>query len=251
MNNKKTAEEFIKQARSVHGDKYDYSNVVYKNCDTKVKIVCPKHGVFLQTPYNHFSNRQGCPKCAIESLKREILGFGINDLDVRDDTAYRRWRHAMVRCYSKDYLSRFPTYIGCSVCEEWRYFSNFKKWFDTHYVDGWCLDKDILVKGNKIYSPQTCCFVPNEINTSLNKCKNGRGSTDIIGVSYRRGKYIARLSEFGKCKQIGVFDDKIDAFNAYKKAKEKYIKKLADKWKGQIEPRVYEALYNYEVEITD
>lgn len=157
----------------------------------------------------------------------------------------------MVRCYSEEYLSRFPTYIGCSVCEEWRYFSKFKQWFDEHYVDGWDLDKDILVKGNKVYSPQTCCFVPNEINTLLNKCKGNRGNTGVIGVTFRRGRYIARLNKFGKCKQVGVFDDKNEAFIAYKLAKESYIKEVADKWKDKLEPRVYEALCNYKVEVTD
>ena len=72
-----------------------------------------------------------------------------------------------------------------------------------------------------------------------------------MGVVFRRGRYIARLNKFGVCNQVGVFDDKNDAFNAYKQAKEDYIKEMADKWKDKLEPRVYEALYNYKVEITD
>lgn len=248
---KKTTEQFIAEAKAIHGDKYDYTTVKYRNCDTKVEIICKKHGSFFQTPYNHCNKKQGCPKCANDLLKTIILGFGINDLEKRDEIAYRRWRNTIVRCYSKDYLSKYPTYIGCSVCEEWRYFSNFKKWFDEKYVEGWDLDKDILVKGNKIYSPNTCCFVPNEINALLNKCKRSRGKTGIMGVVFRRGRYIARLNKFGVCNQVGVFDDKNDAFNAYKQAKEDYIKEMADKWKDKLEPRVYEALYNYKVEITD
>lgn len=57
-----------------------------------------------------------------------------------------------------------PTYEGCTVCDEWLYFSNFKKWFDENYIEGFQLDKDIIIRGNKVYSPQTCCFVPKEIN---------------------------------------------------------------------------------------
>lgn len=251
MSNRKTTQEFIKEARIAHGDKYDYTRVEYINCDTKVEIICPEHGVFLQSPYNHCNKKQGCPQCATDSLKSGVLGFGINDLNDRCGLAYRIWRNTIVRCYSEDYLARFPTYIGCSVCDEWRYFSNFKKWFDEHHKEGWCLDKDILIKGNKTYSPHACCFVPNEINALFNKCKNNRGKTDIIGVTFRRGKYIARVNKFGLPKQVGVFSDKFQAFNAYKKAKEGYIKEVADKWKDKLELRVYEALYNYQVEITD
>lgn len=248
---RKTTEQFIEEARQVHGDKYDYSKVVYNNCDEKVEIICKKHGVFYQSPYNHCRKKQGCPKCAKDLLKNGILGYGINDLNDRDDVSYRRWRNTMVRCYYKDYITKFPTYIGCSVCEEWKYYSKFKQWFDKHYVEGWHLDKDILVKGNKVYSPDTCCFVPSEINSLFNKCKKSRGQTQIIGVTFRRGHYIAKLNKYGQGIQIGVFDDKIEAFNAYKKAKEDYIKEMADKWKDRLEPRVYEALYNYKVEITD
>ena len=56
-------EKFIEEARKIHGDKYDYSKVEYKNIDTKVCIICPKHGEFLQTPYKHIKNKQNCPKC--------------------------------------------------------------------------------------------------------------------------------------------------------------------------------------------
>ena len=58
-----TTEEFIKKAKAVHGDKYDYSLVDYKNNKTKVKIICPIHGIFEQTPANHIFKKSGCPKC--------------------------------------------------------------------------------------------------------------------------------------------------------------------------------------------
>ena len=116
----------------------------------------------------------------------------------------------------------------------------------------WVLDKDILVKGNKVYSPQTCCFVPQEINVLLTNCRKRRGECPI-GVSFIKAKqkFSVSLAYDGKNKTIGHFDNPLEAFNAYKKAKELRIKELADKWKEQLEPRVYEALYNYKVEITD
>ena len=67
MPKRKTKEEFIKKAREVHGDKYDYSNVDYINAKTKVCIICPEHGEFWQEAKNHLRGI-GCPKCSIEKL---------------------------------------------------------------------------------------------------------------------------------------------------------------------------------------
>ncbi len=66
-----TTEEFVKRAKEVHGNKYDYSLVDYKNTHTKVKIICLKHGVFEQTFINHVSLKQNCPKCAKKIYKGE------------------------------------------------------------------------------------------------------------------------------------------------------------------------------------
>ena len=60
---RKTKEDFIKKAIEIHGYKYDYSLVEYKNRESKVRIICPVHGVFEQSPHDHLSKR-GCPKCA-------------------------------------------------------------------------------------------------------------------------------------------------------------------------------------------
>lgn len=57
-----TNQEFIKKAKKIHGDKYDYSLVHYINNYTKIKIICPKHGIFEQLPYNHLRGN-GCPHC--------------------------------------------------------------------------------------------------------------------------------------------------------------------------------------------
>lgn len=135
--------------------------------------------------------------------------------------------------------------------EEWKLFSEFRKWFDNHYIEGWSLDKDILVKGNKVYGPKTCCFVPNEINTFFTKRQNDRGKFVIGVVNKRNNKYISSISINGHIKHLGCFETEEEAFDAYKEAKEGQAKKLADKYKTQLDPRVYEALYNYNVAITD
>lgn len=249
---KKTTEQFIQEARLVHGDKYDYSKVEYVKCDRKVYIICPKHGGFSQRPSHHLSYANGCPICSIESHKKLVYGIGVNDLLNESKTiANQVWIDMIRRCYTKDMQDKFPSYKGCTVCEEWKLFSAFKKWFNNHYIEGWQLDKDILVKGNKIYSPQTCCFVPNDINTVL--IKPVKKKCVYRGVTFDRvnNKYMARITMFGKTKNLGRYDSPEKAYLTYKQEKEKYIKELANKHKDQLEPRVYEALYNYQVEITD
>ncbi len=159
---------------------------------------------------------------------------------------YMCWFSMLQRCYNKKSQEKHPTYIGCYIVEEWHNFQNFAKWFEENYIENWHLDKDILVKGNKVYSPETCCFVPQEINSLFTKRKKDRGCYPI-GGSKINNRYISQLR--GYC--IGSYPTPEEAFQSYKEAKEKYIKEIADKWKGLISDKVYEAMYNYQVEITD
>lgn len=247
---KLTKNEFIERAKKVHNGKYDYSKVEYVNVFTDVLIICPIHGNFYQKPHGHLLGC-GCKKCGYESNKKLIYGIGINDVGYcRRQTFYEIWNAMLQRCYCANKLKKQPSYIGCSVDVRWRRLSVFKEWFDEHYIEGFHLDKDILIKGNKVYSPENCCFVPQEINNLFVKCQKIRGKYPI-GVKYRNKKYYSQLSCGDKKLNLGIFDTVEDAFNSYKKAKESWIKEIANKWKDKIEPRVYEALYNYKVEITD
>lgn len=168
----------------------------------------------------------------------------------------------MNRCYNKKVLKRQPTYKDKYVCEEWRNFQNFAKWFDENYYE--CdgermeLDKDILCKGNKIYSPDTCVFVPRKINQIFNKNQNIRGEYPI-GVRFRKdcNKYETRCSMYDyktskyKIFHIGYFKTVEEAFDSYKEFKERYIKNVANIYKKYIPQNLYEALYLYSVEIND
>lgn len=255
MPKKLTQEDFIQRAKNVHGDKYDYSEVNYINSSTKVKIICPIHGGFEQIPNNHLRGA-GCFRCKYEDAKTPLYGVGVNDcservfLSKKHDKSYACWRSMFVRCYSKIYQAECPTYKGCSVCEEWHLFSNFKKWFDDNYKVGYALDKDIIIQGNKVYSPATCCFVPQRINNLLTDHRAARGQ-NAIGVNFSKklNKFIARYSSKGKSIHIGCFDTEHEAYEAYKQAKYSEIKRVAKESleKGEIDIKVYNALLDYKI----
>lgn len=166
--------------------------------------------------------------------------------------SYRSWISMLSRCYGEKELNNRPSYKGCSVCDEWLLFSNFKKWFDdptNGYQNGYCLDKDILIKGNKVYSPNTCCFVPNEINTLLLESNNSRKPNGIKGVYKTKvNTFIAGYSN-GKEKRVylGSFKTLKEAKLAYSTFKEKRVKSIAQEYfdKGKITLKVYKALMNY------
>lgn len=253
MPRKLTQEEFIRRVKEVHGDKYDYSLVEYVNVRTPVAIICRRHGVFYQLPSGHMKGC-GCEKCSRIDERILYLGVAIYDVDeyMHKEKSFILWRDMIARCYNEKETQKRQTYRGCKVCDEWLVFSNFLEWFNIHYVEGWELDKDILFKGNKVYSPTTCCFVPQEINKLFTNRKSNKGKYPI-GVSFinAKQKFVACVGINGKNKTIGHFNSPEEAFNAYKIEKEKRAKEIANKWKDQLEPRVYEALVNYKVEIND
>ena len=110
-----------------------------------------------------------------------MYGVGINDLDEpvykngKNLKFYTIWKDMLRRCYSNKLQKKFPTYVGCSVCDEWLSLSTFKVWFDINYQDGMALDKDILIKGNRVYCPEACSFIPRYINNLLTDAGAIRG----------------------------------------------------------------------------
>lgn len=252
MRRKFTKEEFIQNAQKTHGDKYDYSHVEYVDSKTKVCIVCPIHGEFWQTPSNHIRG-YGCKECGVNKLKKTLYGVGINDYEGRIcdgigkvATFYTTWANMIARCYSNKVKNKNPTYNDCYSCEKWHRLKNFKVFFDDNYKDGYDLDKDLLVKGNKVYSPETCVFLPREINSFLSNkytCKNKL----YAGITWRESirKYQVRIGIEGNSVHLGVFENIDDVVEVYKKAREQEAKKLANKYKHEIDIRAYNALMEY------
>lgn len=192
-----------------------------------------------------------------------VAGVGINDSQEpiskqrKKIWEYSLWRNVLTRCYNQKFQMNCPSYVGVECSSEWLLFSKFSE--DIHNIpnnhryeiEGWNLDKDILVKGNKIYSKETVCFVPKEINSLFTKSDATRGELPIGVHMVRDGVYTSSIRLDGKKKNLGNFKSVLEAFDAYKEAKHTEIKRIANKWKGCIDDAVYDALLHYEVAIND
>ena len=169
---------------------------------------------------------------------------------------YMLWCSMLKRCYSDTCKKKQPTYEGCEVSDNFKSYEYFYDWCNKQIGfgnEGWQLDKDLLTKGNKIYSENTCIFIPREINQILVKSTASRGKY-LIGVCWDKTKKAFKASvnkNKGKQAYLGLFNTELEAFNAYKTAKESFIKEQANKWKDKIDIRAYNALMNYEVNIND
>lgn len=214
--------------------------------------------------YEHF--KKGEIKCPYERTVYRIGYLGEGKYKVCENgkltRVYDTWNHMLQRCYDEKFHKKRPTYKDCKASKEFHNFQNFGEWDDENYyqIEGekMCLDKDILYKGNKIYSLNTCIYVPQTINNLFTKRQNGRGD-NLIGTYYhKRDKvYQAQCNlinpEIGKSKQktLGIYDTEVEAFKVYKYYKERNIKEVADYYKDKIPTKLYQAMYDYEVEITD
>ena len=216
---------------------------------------------FLETGYETVTSNNHIESGKIrDRLRPSVCGVGIlgfSDTKCGDERLkeYLLWKDMITRCYSKKSLSRKPSYLGCKVSNNFLHYDYFKDWCHKQIGfsnEGWHLDKDILIKGNKIYSEDTCCFVPQEVNSLFVKSNARRGEC-LVGVTYRkdRKKYKAGMNNTEGSSFIGHFDTELEAFQAYKQAKESKVKEVAELYKDRIDIRVYEALMNYVVEITD
>lgn len=190
-----------------------------------------------------------------------VHGVGFNDkkyktkVGGKNTIQYSLWINMIARCYSPNMLKGRPTYKDCIVSDEFKNFSFFHDWFNDQYgnkIDNPNLDKDLLIRGNKIYSPDTCLILPPIINAVTLDRKSDRGEYPL-GVSWhkRTKRLTVQCNIKGKRKTLGYFDCEVEAFNCYKTAKELEVKRIANEWVDQIDPRAYQALMNYTVSIDD
>ena len=199
-------------------------------------------------------------------MSKLVHGIGFNDrkypAEVGDkpQNEYNTWQRMLERCTEKCWV-KHPTYIGTACSNNFKSYSYFYEWcqeqkgFENKDDWGryWQLDKDLLAKGNKVYSEDTCVFVPQRINSLLTNSGASRGEYPI-GVYWHKAssKFSAVCSHgYSNRKYLGLFPTIEEAFSTYKTFKEALIKQVANKHKHQLDVRVYNALMNYEVNIND
>lgn len=232
--------------------------VRYRNShDIDLKIFGDEIYIEKHKSYNNF--KKGTIKTFFD---RDNYGVGYIGLGKYNPTennektlVYRCWRGMLTRCYGK---RKMNAYKDCCVCEEWHNFQTFAKWYEENYYEiencKMNLDKDILTKGNKVYSPQTCIFVPQMINLLFVKHTNERGEYPIgVCKDNTHNLLLSQCDTIEGKVRLGCFplNRPFQAFTCYKNFKEKYIKEVADRYKNFIPSKLYDAMYKYKVEIND
>ena len=202
-------------------------------------------------------------------MNKLVCGVGVNDLGYRTQVYewvtkdggkrvqehvfvckyYAAWKNMLQRCYGKKYLERNPSYIGTSVCTEWLSATAFRKWVEQQDWHGKCLDKDIIVSGSKLYSPDTCAFVLKATNSFVTARDACRGEYPIgVDLHKRTGEYRAYCGNpfTGKQERLGLFSTPEEAHEAWRKRKHELAQQVAAK---ESDSRVVEALkkrYSFE-----
>ncbi|UGO50657.1 HNH endonuclease [Bacillus phage vB_BanS_Sophrita] len=235
----------------VNFNKYGHKMTIVSYNKYSDIVVEFEDGYQVHTGYHAFKKGQ------VKSLyDRTVIGVGflggrkykITDENNKMTKQYATWREMLKRCYSPKFQKENTTYIGCIVTEEWHNFQNFAKWFDENYYEIFGeqveLDKDILIKGNKVYSPETCVFVPKYINQIFTKQESTKGYH--IEKSTNKYRVVGR-DVSGKRVSLGLFKEPSEALFVYKTFKEKTIKELANQYIDEIPLKLYNAMITYKV----
>lgn len=238
--------------------------IQYNNANDIMIEFQDKYNKTVHTSYKNFI--KGNVK---NSFYPMVLGVGIlgNKYPSKNNgkhlKEYKTWNSMLRRCFDEKYKTNEPSYENVICCKDWLNYENFYEWihsqtnFDKWQNNSWWqIDKDILVKGNKIYSPDTCCLVPINVNELFTNRANHRGDFPIgVSINKKTNKYIAECHNpfTNKKERIGTYSTAEKAFQAYKQYKEDIIKQVAQKEydKGNITKRCYDAMMKYKVEITD
>jgi hypothetical protein len=186
-----------------------------------------------------------------------VAGVGVNDADYQTQPkglicpAYMIWRSMLERCYGKSAARRYPTYVHVTVCNDWLIFSNFLNWWILNYVEGWELDKDLLVYKSCEYSPHTCVYVPASVNNFTLFNKKRRGAYPV-GVSKAGTKYRAQCRNpkvSGRAECLGLFDTAQQASMAWCKRKLEHADTMRSMFDA-IDPRIYHNVVRAIKEVT-
>lgn len=176
---------------------------------------------------------------------KTVYGVGYSSdktLPGKNRAIYKRWAEILRRCY----LGTQNSYEDCSVCPTWYDFKNFLGWYkDNCPNESYHLDKDLLFKGNRVYSPSTCCFIPKAINSILINCGDDTKRELPLGVSASSkslGKYESKVSYKGKTKYSKTFSTVQEAESFYIEKKREILELYISEYKVCLSPEVIEAL---------
>ena len=241
------------------------SKMIIKVCRNArdIDVYFPEYDwTFKHAAYQNF--KKGNIKCPYKPRYYGVGYLGEGKYKTRENGKLKRefkiWHNMLKRCYDSEFQERNPTYKGCTAENDWFNFQNMAEWIENNYYEvpgeRMHLDKDILCKGNKVYSRETCIFVPERINTLFVKKDNARGNDPIGVYQLPSGNYRAQCNnEYGKSVYLGSYPTKEETFQVYKQYKEKVIKEVIDSYEGIIPEPFYSklktAMYDYEVEIDD
>jgi hypothetical protein len=187
----------------------------------------------------------------INRFEKSLFGFGYKGIGKHEfcenglkTVKYIIWCSMVRQVFDKKYHETHPTYANTLICDEWANFQVWGDWFDKNHIDGWQLDKDIL--GDKIYSPETCCFLPQEINQAF--AVNTSGKTNLPpGVRKNKNKFVGQIYFNGKAQISKSLETPDCAFRWYKEQKEKHIQQLANKWKNLLPENVYTKMLEHRI----
>ncbi|CAL9981694.1 HNH endonuclease [Vibrio phage K356] len=180
-------------------------------------------------------------------MTKKVYGVGVNDLQgVSRLKSYQAWHNMLKRCYEPSELERQPTYVGCTVCDDWLTFSVFKEWYDKHYIDGYHLDKDLFDTSNKQYSPSKCFYIPRQLNGLFIDRGASRGEYPIGVFNTKSGvkPFEASVRIRGHLKSLGRFSSVSEASEAYQEAKREYVLEEVARYRkeGSVHPKLLSAI---------
>lgn len=234
-----------------HG--YIMTIVNYNNCNN-IDVEFDSGYIAKNIQYKNFLRGNVKDKFEPSFLGIGYTGDGkfVTKINGKHTYIYNKWRAMLTRCYGKN---QRKTYDDCYVCKEWLNFQTFAQWLvdNLYEVDGeqMELDKDIKIKNNKVYSPDTCMLIPKRINDVILNRSFDR-SDICLGVYKHGNRFTAACNKLDDdSRYIGIFDTREEAFDAYKLVKENEIRRIADLYKDKIPEHVYDAIISYKIEITD
>jgi hypothetical protein len=252
-------DDSLERLHEIEYNKYNSKMEIIKYINSKnITVKFCESGYTVKSTYQQFKNGEIRNPYDKTVYNIACIGDGTYKVKINNKTTkqYITWRSIIQRCYDLKYKDNKKTYEKCIMSKEWLNFQNFAQWYTENWyeIEGerLCLDKDLLHKENKIYSPSNCVFIPYRINLLLINRKNYRGGTLLGASRNKNGTFSADgVDANEKSHYLGSFPTEIEAFNAYKDFRENVFKEVAEEYKGRIPDSAYQALIHRKIDITD